>query len=134
MRAARRGRGPRGIADGETRLDQPADELGVGIGCTHPRQHVGIEADLSAPHRGRANPLRRDLVEGLRYIAARPYFRTMVTAHGVERQRSRFHHGLQIAFLMLMPPRSARTRTAPTPLATAKHSAENSPSTCADNR
>jgi MFS family permease len=38
-----------------------------------------LRTDLSAPRRGRANPLRRDLVEGLRYIAARPYFRTMVT-------------------------------------------------------
>jgi hypothetical protein len=40
-----------------------------------------------------------------RYRSPRNYdLRTMVTAHGVERQRPRFHHGFQVAFLISSPP------------------------------
>ena len=47
--------------DGEPGLDQPADEFRVGIGGTHPGQHVGVEP---IPQAGvldqRAGALARD--------------------------------------------------------------------------
>jgi hypothetical protein len=52
------------------------------------------EGELRVPHEG--------------YCSPRDYnFRTMVTAHGVERQRPRFHHGYQVAFLVSRPPTAA---------------------------
>jgi len=80
------------------------------------------EGELRVPHEGNRSPRDHN-------------FRTMFTAHGVERQRPRFHHGFQIAFLVSMPPTAApKPERLLHPPVGGGTTAENNRSASSDNR